>query len=41
MGSSLIAAGLAPVLFMEENLLLLIPALYMYGFKALLTESGE
>ena len=40
-GSSLIAAGLQPVLLMEENRLLFIVWLLMYGLSALLTESGE
>ena len=40
-GSSLMAAGLYPVLLMEENRLLFIVLLLMYGLRALFTESGE
>ena len=40
-GSSLMAAGLYPVLLMEENRLLFIVLLLMYGLRAMFTESGE
>ena len=40
-GSSLIWAGEHPLLFMEENRLLLLSILLWYGFKPLLLDSGD